>query len=91
VPVNEHDRHFVIELAAEFGVGVNVDLLPGKPSAPRKLGQTLFYQFTEMTSLAGVNNHISGVGHAGILARRNRIFPVLKLKRKDVGMPFWEV
>jgi hypothetical protein len=32
--VNEDDGDFVVELAAEFGVSVNVDVLPGESSSP---------------------------------------------------------
>jgi hypothetical protein len=32
--INEDDWNLVAELAAKFGVGVNVDLLPGESSAP---------------------------------------------------------
>ncbi len=44
--IDEDDRDFVVELAAKFGVGINVNLLPRESSAPRKLGQTLFDDFT---------------------------------------------
>src|ERR1700756_3401024 len=47
--IDEDDRHFVVELAAEFMVGIDVNFLPGKSAAAGELGETLFYNFAEVT------------------------------------------
>jgi hypothetical protein len=64
VPINKDDRDFVVELAAEFRVGINVDLAPGEAAAARELGEALLDQFTEVTSLAGIDDDVARLWHA---------------------------
>jgi hypothetical protein len=40
--VDEDDGNFVVELAAKFGVQVNVNFMPGEAAAARKLGKAFF-------------------------------------------------
>jgi hypothetical protein len=50
--VDEYDGDLVVVLAAEFGVGVHVNFVPGKSTTFLKLRQALFHDLAEMTSLA---------------------------------------
>jgi hypothetical protein len=50
--VDEDYGNFVVVLTAEFGIGVNVDVLPCETAAARKFREALFHYFAEMTSLA---------------------------------------
>jgi hypothetical protein len=69
--INEDYWNLVIVLAAKVGVGVNVNLAPGKTAAAGKLGEALFHDFAKMTSLARINDNVSRLRHcAEILARR---------------------
>src|SRR5579863_5926324 len=68
--VNEDDGNFVVELAAEFEVGVNVDLAPGEAAAAGELRQALFDHLAQMASLSRIDYNAPGVRHGGILARR---------------------
>jgi hypothetical protein len=63
--INEDDGNFVVELAAEFGVGVHIDLAPGEPPATRELGETLFDNLAEMASFAGIDHDVARLWHAG--------------------------
>jgi len=63
--INEDDGDVVVELAAEFGVGVNVDLAPSEAAPAGELGEALFHHFAEMTSLAGINYDAARLWHAG--------------------------
>jgi hypothetical protein len=62
--IDEDDWDFVVELAAQVGVGVDVDFMPSEAAAARKLGQTLFHYFAQMTSLAGIDHDIARLRHA---------------------------
>jgi hypothetical protein len=63
--IDEDDRDFVVELAAKIGVRIDVDVVPGESSAPRKLGQALFHHFTQVASFAGINHDVAELWHAG--------------------------
>lgn len=67
--VDEDDRDFVVELAAEFVIGVDVDLAPGETAAPREFAEALFHHFTEVASFAGVDNNIARLWHAKVILR----------------------
>ena len=74
--VDENDRDFIIELAPELGVRVDIDFTPGKAAAARKFGKALFHHFAKVASLARVHDYIAQLWHAGkILARGNGNFP----------------
>jgi hypothetical protein len=62
--VNENYRDLVVELAPKVRVRVNVDLLPGESSTPRKLGKTFFYYFAQVASFAGIDHNATRVWHA---------------------------
>ncbi len=62
--IDEDHRDFVVELAAKIEVGIDVDFLPGKSTAPRELGQTLFDDFTQVAAFAGINHDVAGLLHA---------------------------
>jgi hypothetical protein len=63
--VDEDDGDFVVELAAEFGVGVNVNVAPDKTATARELMEAFFYNLTKMASFTGVNHDVAKLWHAG--------------------------
>jgi hypothetical protein len=63
--VDEDHGNFVVKLATEVGVGVHVDLAPGKASAARELAQAFLYDFAKMTSLTGIHHNAARLRHAG--------------------------
>jgi hypothetical protein len=68
--VDENDRNFIVELAAEFEVGVDVDFLPDKPSTAGEFGETFFHYLAKVASLAGIYDDVTSIWHATrILAR----------------------
>jgi hypothetical protein len=74
-PIDEDDRNFIVKLSAELEVRIDIDFTPGKASTTRELRETLFYNFAQMTALAGIHHDCARVWHAGeILARKNRGF-----------------
>ena len=87
--VDENDRNLVVELPAQFRIHIDVDLLPCKAAAARKLGEALFHHFAEMASLSGIYDDATRLWHAGeILARENRVIQqqiegVLKVRWLD--------
>ena len=62
--VDEDHGDFVIELAADFAIGVHIDFSPSESAPARKFGQALFHHFTQVASLAGVNHDVAGLKHA---------------------------
>jgi hypothetical protein len=74
--VDENYRNFIVELAAKLEVGVDVDFLPDEPSAAREFGETFLHHFAKVASLAGIDDDITSIWHAGrILARAMAGFP----------------
>jgi hypothetical protein len=63
--VDENDGNFVVELAAEFGVAVDIDFLPGEAATTGEFDQALLDDFAEMATLARINDDRTGVRHAG--------------------------
>jgi hypothetical protein len=63
VAVDEDDRNFVGELAAELFVAVDVDVLPGKAAAAVEFGQSFFDDFAEVATFAGVNHDLAECRH----------------------------
>jgi hypothetical protein len=63
--INEDDGDFVVELAAEFRVHVNVDVSPREAAPARKLGEALFDHFTQVASLARIDHDVARLWHAG--------------------------
>jgi hypothetical protein len=86
-PIDEDNRDFVVELTAEFRIGIHVNLAPYEAATARQLGKTLFDHFTEVTPLARVHDNIGEFWHAReILARGNKMFPAAKgegIRRKS--------
>jgi hypothetical protein len=41
--IDEDDGDFVVELAAEFGVGINVNFVPSEATAARKFREAFFH------------------------------------------------
>jgi hypothetical protein len=66
-PVDEHDRHFVIELPPQFSVAIDIYFLPREPATARELRQAFLHYFAQMTTLARVNHDLAGFGHAAIV------------------------
>src|SRR5207302_8523094 len=74
--VDEDHRNFIVELAAELEVGVNVDFLPDEPSTAGEFGETFLHHFAKVASLAGIDDDVTSVWHARrILARARARFP----------------
>jgi hypothetical protein len=63
--VDENHRNFIVELAAELEVGVNVDLLPDEPSPAGEFGETFLHYFAKVASLAGIYDDATSIWHAG--------------------------
>ena len=63
--VNEDDRDFIVELTAEFVVGVDVDFVPGESSAAGEFGKTFFHHLAKMASLARIYDDTTRIWHAG--------------------------
>ena len=61
--VDEDDGNFVVELAAELVVGVDVDFLPDETTAAGKFHDTFLDDFTQVTALAGVDQDFAGDVH----------------------------
>lgn len=73
--VYEDDRNFIVELPAQFVIGIDVDFKPGESASPRKLGEALLYHFTEVTALPRVDDDTAKLWHAGlILTPKNHEF-----------------
>jgi hypothetical protein len=62
--IDEHDRNFIIKLATEFVVGVDVDFVPGEPTAAGELVKALLHHFAKMASFAGVYGDVTRLRHA---------------------------
>ena len=68
--IDEHDRNFIIKLAAEFVVGIDIDFVPGKSSAAGEFVKTLLHHFAKVASFARIYDDVTRIWHAGrILAR----------------------
>jgi hypothetical protein len=76
--VDEDDGDFIVKLAADFVIGVNVDFTPGEAALAGKLDQAFLDDFAEMASLAGVNHDLAGVWHGRDSSRFGG--PVSRLK-----------
>jgi hypothetical protein len=63
VAVDEDDGDFIVKLAADFVIGIDVDFTPGEAALAGKLDQAFLDDFAEMASLAGVNHDLAGVWH----------------------------
>jgi hypothetical protein len=74
--VDEDDGDFVSELAAELVVAVDVDVLPGEAAAAMEFGEGFFDDLAEVTSFAGVENDLAGLGHWGEFSKRGGFIPV---------------
>jgi hypothetical protein len=77
--IDEDDWDFVVELPAEFMVGIDVDFTPGESAAPRELREALFYDLAKMAAFAGVHDDVAKLWHAGsILTLKNAELPEVK-------------
>ncbi len=70
--VDEDDGDFVGELAAELFVAVDVDILPGEAATAMQFGEGLFDDLAEVTSFAGVDHDLAGLGHSGEFSKGGR-------------------
>jgi hypothetical protein len=68
-PVDEDDWNFIVELAAQFVIGVDVDLVPGETAAARKFAEALFHHFTQVASFARVDDNTAEIWHASVILR----------------------
>jgi hypothetical protein len=77
--VDKNHRNFIVELAAELEVGVDVYLLPDEPSTAGEFSETFLHHFAKVASLAGIDDDVTGIWHAWrILARATAGFPEVK-------------
>jgi hypothetical protein len=74
--VNENDGYFVGVEAANLRVGVDIDFTPGESAAFLKLDETFFDDFTQMTSLAGINNDFPRLRHSTECSSFGAGFPI---------------
>ena len=63
--IDKDHWNFVVELAAELDVAVNVNFLPREPSTTRQLREALLHHFAQVASLAGVHDDGAQFGHSG--------------------------
>jgi hypothetical protein len=73
--VDEHDRDFVGIEAADFWIGIDVDLTPGEAAAFLEFDEALFDDFAEMASLAGINDDFARFRHARQCSSFGAAFP----------------
>ncbi len=66
-PVDEHNRHFVIELPPQFAVTIHIHFLPSEAAAAREFRQTLLHHLAKMATFARVNHDLAGLRHAAIV------------------------
>src|ERR1035438_7712113 len=81
--VDEHYRHFVIELSPQFIVGIYIHFLPGKTAAARELHQALLHHLAKMTSFARVNHDLAGLWHDAIVSLPPH--PLAREKKRTAG------
>jgi hypothetical protein len=63
--VDEDDRNFIVKLAAEFVVGVDVDFVPGESASAGEFGETFLHHFAKVAPFARVYDDVTGLRHAG--------------------------
>ncbi len=61
--VDENDWNLVIVEAAEFRVGVDVDLAPVEAAAFVQLRQALLDDFAQVASATGIHDDLTGIRH----------------------------
>jgi hypothetical protein len=59
VAVDEDDRHFVSESAAQFVVTFYVNFSPGEPPTPMQFGQRFLDDLTQVAAFAGIDNDLA--------------------------------
>jgi hypothetical protein len=59
VAIDEDHRDFVGELAPQLFVAIHVHVLPGEPASTMQLGESLFDDFAEVTSFAGIEHDLA--------------------------------
>jgi len=62
--IDEYDRNFIVKLAAEFVVGVDVDFVPDEPTAAGELVKTLLHHFAKVASFARIYGDVTRLRHA---------------------------
>jgi hypothetical protein len=73
--IDKDDRDFVVELTAQLGGSVDVNLAPGEAATARELNKALFDHFAQVASLSRIDNDAPQIWHAWqILARRYTVF-----------------
>jgi hypothetical protein len=83
--VDENDGDFIVKLAADFVIGINVDFTPGEAALAGKLDQAFLDDFAEMASLAGVNHDLAGVRHGRDFSRFRGAVSSLKWQEIELG------
>jgi len=84
--IDEYDGDFVVVLAAEFLIGVDIDLAPSEGAVARKFGETFLDDFAEVASSTGVHHDIAGFRHMGDFSAVRGWISI----RKRTGQGSWE-
>src|SRR5205807_2999515 len=61
--VDEDNRDFIGELAAQVFVGIDVYFAPGKAAAALELDQTFLDDFAKMAAFSGINHDLAVLRH----------------------------
>ena len=54
--INEDDGDFIVKQAAEVGIAVHINFVPGKSASARKLRKAFFDDLTEMAPFARIQD-----------------------------------
>ena len=57
-PLDENDRDLVVELPAQFVIGIDIHFLPGERALAGEFCQAFFHDFAKMAALARVNHDL---------------------------------
>jgi hypothetical protein len=62
--VDEDNRDIVVELATQFGVGVDINFAPAEAAVALELREALFDDFAKMAPLPRINYYAAKAWHA---------------------------
>jgi len=63
--IDEYYGNFIVELAAKFEVGVNINFAPGEPSAAGQFSKAFLHHFAQVASLPGIHHDTAQFRHRG--------------------------
>src|SRR5947209_20611796 len=70
--VDEDNRDFIGELAAQVFAGIDVYFAPGKAAAALELDQTFLDDFAKMAAFSGINHDLAVLRHGRSLRSEER-------------------